>query len=326
MKVSILIPTLNRLNYLKESLASARQQRYPDLEILVSDDGSTDGSRELVSAVMEEDRRVRLLPPNPQPGLFENVNYLVRNASGEAFCILGDDDILFPEFVGKLVSPLNDEQIVASFCDHWLIDAGGGKLAPETERHAALYGRQELIEGVVSDPLTQAMRGSMCMGFSLYRARVFKEQLFDLSCGGAADFDYAIRAAMAGKLYFVKERLGSYRVHPATATATRPNFLIDGIIKVYSKHSFTEPRHERLRRELLRDKYRIKALHVCTLDRREWLRSMRCYRALGGRLLSPRAVLSFLFAALPRPLSPRTKLITKKLHARWSRVNTDMGL
>jgi glycosyltransferase involved in cell wall biosynthesis len=301
MKVSVLIPTLNRLSYLKESLDSALRQTHTDLEILISDDGSTDGSQDYVRALATTDSRVRLLPPNPQPGLFTNINYLVQHGAGDAFCILADDDRLLPEFVAHLALPLSqDEQTVASFCDHWLIDPAGNTAMDETEHNSLLYCRKNLTAGILADALTQVMKGSMCMGFSLYRSSVFRRELFDLSCGGAADFDYAIRAAQAGKLCYVKERLGEYRVHQASATATRPAYMIDGIIRAFSKHSFQEPRHEALRRQILRSKYAIKALYICVLDRREYLRSLREYLRLGGQPLRPKIMLSLLLAALPR--------------------------
>jgi glycosyltransferase involved in cell wall biosynthesis len=317
MKVSILIPTLNRLDYLKESLDSARRQTYTDLEILVSDDGSEDGSREYVRATQTVDARVRLLPANPQPGLFNNINYLVQQSRGDAFCILADDDRLLPEFVEKLVGPLlQDEQRVASFCDHWLIDPRGETREADTERNTFIYHRQDLPQGIVKDALTQAMKGSMCMGFSLYRADVFRQELFDLSCGGAADFDYAIRAAQLGPLYYVRERLGEYRVHAASATATRPAYMINGIIRVFSKHSFPQSHHEKMRRQILRSKYGIKALYVCVLDRQEYLRSLREYLKLGGHPLHPKIMVSCLLAALPRAAAARVKSSIKTVALR----------
>src|ERR1044072_881990 len=157
MKVSILIPTLNRLAYLKESLASARAQTREELAILVSDDGSADGSPEYVRAVSAEDARVRLAPRNPRPGLFENINHLVQLCTGEAFCILGDDDRLLPDFVAELTRPLvADETCVASFCDHWLIDAAGRRLREATEHNSDLHGRTQLAEGPLPDEITHA--------------------------------------------------------------------------------------------------------------------------------------------------------------------------
>lgn len=316
MKVSVLIPTLNRLSFLKESLDSARRQTHADLEILVSDDGSTDGSQAFVRGIEAIDTRVHVLPPNPQPGLFSNINYLVQHSNGDAFCLLADDDRLLPEFVAKLAEPLlQDNQIAASFCDHWVVDGTGVLLREVTENNSLIYRRTSLPAGIVPDPITQAMKGSMCMGFSLYRSSIFRQELFDLNCGGAADFDYAIRAAQLGKLYYVKERLGEYRDHANSATATRPAYMINGIIEVFIKYSFSEARHEELRREILCSRYRIKAFYSCVIDREECLGSLRAYLQLGGRPLHPKILLSILLAILPRRAATRVKASLRAITA-----------
>src|SRR5712691_1497540 len=106
MKVSVLIPTLNRLEYLKQSLSCTRQQTYADLEILVSDDGSTDGTQAFVRSIESEDSRVRLVPMNPYPGQPANYNWLILQSTGDVFGILDDDDMWLPDFVQEVVMPL----------------------------------------------------------------------------------------------------------------------------------------------------------------------------------------------------------------------------
>src|SRR5436190_2130864 len=158
MRVSILIPTLNRLALLKETLESARSQTHPDLEILVSDNGSTDRTRDYVAEASAVDARVRLLPARPSPDMFSNFNYLVEQSAGDAFCIVSDDDRLLPEYVSHLVRPLMaDPGVVASFCDHWIISAAGERLDDASDRNSAAYGRTTLPEGRVSDPIVTAM-------------------------------------------------------------------------------------------------------------------------------------------------------------------------
>src|SRR6266545_4303346 len=98
MRVSVLIPSYNRLAFLREAVQSAREQTHSDLEILISDDGSTDGTREYVAELAKSDSRIRLLTGNPKRGIFSNMNYLVSNSAGDAFCVLGDDDRLRPKF------------------------------------------------------------------------------------------------------------------------------------------------------------------------------------------------------------------------------------
>ena len=181
MRVSILIPTLNRLALLKETLESARHQTYPDLEILVSDNGSTDRTREYVAEVSAVDARVRLLPARPSPDMFSNFNYLVEQSGGDAFCIVSDDDRLLPEYVDHLVRPLMaDAGVVASFCDHWIISGTGERLVDATDENSRAYGRTALAAGPVADPVRIALSQTISVVFALYRASVFKREPFDL--------------------------------------------------------------------------------------------------------------------------------------------------
>jgi len=314
MKVSILIPTLNRLGFLKESLTSVRQQNYANLEILVSDDGSQDGTSAFVRDMEAIDPRVHLVSPNPVPGLFTNVNHLIQHSRGDAFSILGDDDRLLPDFVQKTVGPLvRDPKVVASFCDHWVIDREGTLLREASEKNSRYYGRTALPEGEVREPLTQVMRGSMCMGFSLYRSAIFQKEQFDVSCGGAADLDYAIRAAQLGKLYYVKERLGEYRVHATTATVSRPAYMINGAIQVFRKHSFAEKRYEKMRKRILRSKYRDESFYICANNRDQCLRAMTKYLALRGNPFDAKIVLSLLLTLLPQSIAISLKSLLQNV-------------
>jgi glycosyltransferase involved in cell wall biosynthesis len=317
MRVSILIPTLNRLALLKETLESARNQTYPDLEILVSDNGSVDRTREYVAEVSAVDARVRLLPARPSPDMFSNFNYLVDQSSGDAFCIVSDDDRLLPEYVDHLVRPLMaDAGVVASFCDHWIISGTGERLAAATDENSRAYGRTSLAAGRVPDPMKIALAQTISVVFALYRASVFKREPFDLACGGAADVDYAIRAARAGGLYYVAERLAEYRAHAGTVTSTRSAFMIDGAIQAYAKHRLDQPAHEALRLARLRQAYAVKALFICSKDRAEWWDSVRGYRTSGGSLADPKILLSFAWAMLPKRASEALRAAAKAMRRR----------
>lgn len=315
MRVSIVIPTLNRRAYLEESLASARSQTHADLEILVSDDGSNDGSPDYVKEVSQRDPRVRLLPSNPTPGIFANLNYLVASSEGDAFCVLADDDRLDARFVERLAAPLTrDPEVVASFCDHRLVDAGGRVLEEASRVNSEDYGRATLTTGVLEDPYTAILKQAMCLGFSLYRTAIFKHERFDLACEGAADVDYAIRAAALGKLYFVNECLGDYRVHRGTATAgaiTGKTLVaqLRGQLRVFEKHRFTDTRHEARRRELMRHRLRVLAFHASAEDRGETVRSIARYLSLGGSafdlMLGASAILTVTPRFLARPIQRR---------------------
>lgn len=316
MRVSILIPTLNRVGYLRESVASARGQTHPNIEILISDDGSNDNTPDFVREVTAVDPRVRFLPRNPHPGLFTNFNHLIEHITGEAFCVLADDDRLCPEFVATLLGPLERHpDVVASFADHWIIDWAGNRSLEWTDFSSQAYRRDVLPEGVVAEPLVCAMCQTMCIGFSLYRTAVFRDEPFDPSLGGAADVDYTIRAALRGKLYYVPLRVAEYRAHSGTTTATRSAFMIDGAVRVWEKYSFSDPRAERERIRRLLDGYATQAYFYAGLDTAAARAAIRKYYKAGGQS-SPKILAAAALSVLPTRVTMAAKLLARKLRAR----------
>jgi glycosyltransferase involved in cell wall biosynthesis len=101
--VTVAIPTLNGADYLRETLMSLLAQDYPNLEILVSDNGSTDDSLALASAVVKGDPRVRFRRNETTVPIHEHYNQCLQTARGEFFSMLDDDDLITPNFVSELV-------------------------------------------------------------------------------------------------------------------------------------------------------------------------------------------------------------------------------
>ena len=104
--VTIGMPTYNRADgYLPIALASALQQDYPNLEIIVSDNASTDGTQELIKS--KADPRIRYFRHEESIGGTNNFNFCVEQANGDYFLLLHDDDQIDPNFVSSCVSALN---------------------------------------------------------------------------------------------------------------------------------------------------------------------------------------------------------------------------
>jgi glycosyltransferase involved in cell wall biosynthesis len=314
MLVSVLIPTLNRSRYLSEALESVQRQSHGNLEILVSDDGSTDGTRDYVAAVAREDSRVRLIVDNPTPGIFTNMNHLVAQARGEALCLLGDDDRLHPTYVEALAKPLSeDSDVIASFCDHLIVDSRGQVMPEASETSSRRWGRAVLPQGVVADSLSVVLGQGMSLGFSLVRAHAFAREAFDVRCGGAADLDFAIRVASFGKLYYVPLALGDYRVHPGTATNSRGLYMAEGAITALEKHRFRDPRHEALRLALLRRHLLSHALLLSTSEGSAALGSVFRFVRSGGSPFTPRLVAAVALCVLPHRLARPTQRVARAM-------------
>ena len=90
-RISVVIITRNRKEYLRECLESVFSQSYPDLEILIGDNGSEDGTRPYLEALASSDKRIRTLFYPKNLGSCEGRNKLLQIATGALWFIIDDD-------------------------------------------------------------------------------------------------------------------------------------------------------------------------------------------------------------------------------------------
>ena len=109
--ISIAIPTYNRANsYLRDALESALAQSYDNIEIIVSDNCSTDTTESLVKEY--DDHRIRYYKHSENIGLKNNFNFCVEKAKGRYFLLLCDDDLIDNDFIEVCVDALDGYQDV----------------------------------------------------------------------------------------------------------------------------------------------------------------------------------------------------------------------
>lgn len=318
MRVSILIPTYNRIDFLRRSLGSARNQTHADLEILVSDNGSTDGSQDYVRTVAESDPRVRLLPKNPNPGMFNNFNHLLSHSSGEAFSFLCDDDMYAPTLIEELVKPMDsDPKVHISFSDHWIVDATDAIQQEASDQSSIRFGRDQLPPGPLQDAIASVLRGSLCIVFTLHRSAQCRSERFDPNLGGAADLDFQLRTVERGTVYFVPQRLGLYRAHSTSASSTQTRFMYDGIIAAYTKNPMKSPAHEAMRVDRIRVTHRRMAAWASSRDRALYREAIAAYRNSGGNPFHPEALGATLLGSIPESWSNRFAAALRSIRSRF---------
>lgn len=196
------IPVYQGGNYLDETLASARRQDYPKLEIVVTDNASTDETRAIVERHAEEDPRIRYIRHERNLGAAENYNSAFRAARGDYFCWNAHDDLTTPDFISSGVDALerHPEAVVAVASPRW-IDENGDEIAP-----------MELVEGIFADSPAVRFRAAArshpaTIVFGLYRSRfVADSHLHGRYTGSDRTFvaELALRgpAVMAGDSQF----------------------------------------------------------------------------------------------------------------------------
>jgi alpha-1,3-rhamnosyltransferase len=112
--VSIIIITYNSSKFVVETLESAKDQTYDNIELLISDDSSTDNTIEICETWIKENKhrfvRTRIITTKTNLGIPANCNRGIKNARGEWIRILAGDDALLPDSTQKYIDYINEKQ------------------------------------------------------------------------------------------------------------------------------------------------------------------------------------------------------------------------
>ena len=106
-KLSIIIPVYNNESYLQTTLQSVLAQTYPDFEVLVVDDGSTDGSLAICQEFVRKDKRIRIIH-KANGGVSSARNRGIEEAVGKYIAFVDGDDCIDPEMYTTMITVLQD--------------------------------------------------------------------------------------------------------------------------------------------------------------------------------------------------------------------------
>ena len=100
--VSIITPSYNSSKFIEETIASVQAQTYSHWEMLITDDGSTDNSFEIIKEICKKDSRVKLFSiKNAGPAVARNNS--IKHAKGKYLAFLDSDDLWMPEFLSTSI-------------------------------------------------------------------------------------------------------------------------------------------------------------------------------------------------------------------------------
>lgn len=104
--VSIVIPTYNQHEvFLRESIESAINQTYNNIEIVISDNHCTNGASEIIAEYAKSDQRIRIVKPSKFLSLSDNFIFAYGQIKGDFICPLSSDDILYPNLIKEQIAP-----------------------------------------------------------------------------------------------------------------------------------------------------------------------------------------------------------------------------
>lgn len=214
--VSVIISAYNNEQFIKESIASILGQTYNNIEVLIADDGSTDGTRAILNQLEKEDNRIKCFHNSRNLGLMLTRKKLIDFAKGKYIAFQDTDDISYPKRIELLVKELEEHPELA------LCGANFKRPFPN-------WG----LEYVSSFPLSHA---EICKSIAngivpfigsvlLIRRHIFFEigyrDFFDRR--GWEDYDFILRVAERYQVGNINEVLYEYRYFPTSASKINEN-------------------------------------------------------------------------------------------------------
>jgi glycosyltransferase involved in cell wall biosynthesis len=197
--VSIVTPSYNQARYLEETIQSVLGQDYPNLEYLIVDGGSTDGSREIIERYQD---RLAWWVSEPDRGQTDAINKGFARARGEIFAWLNSDDTYEPGAISEAVAYLQAHPEVGMvYGDANLIDENGALIGKFPARQTD-YRR--LRRGYVHIPQQAAF----------FRASLWREVgPLDDTFYFAMDYDLWVRIARRAPLRYQPRTWANFRLH-----------------------------------------------------------------------------------------------------------------
>jgi glycosyltransferase involved in cell wall biosynthesis len=206
-EVSILMPMKNGRAFVRDAVASVLSQEGVDLELIVVDDGSDDGSPAIVAAL--EDRRVHLLMSHGA-GIAAACNTALEAARGRFLARCDSDDLYEPGRLTRQLTWLRRHEDYAAICGGYATMTRRGRLIADLPcGSSAEEVTAEMAGGHVRTSLN-----SYLMGTDLVRRLGGWREYFAI----AEDIDLQLRLAERGRVWFDPQRCHRYRLHDESIT------------------------------------------------------------------------------------------------------------
>jgi glycosyltransferase involved in cell wall biosynthesis len=150
--VSVGLPVRNGEQHLGEAARSVLDQDYGQLELVISDNASDDGTEEICRQLARADRRVRYQRHAQDIGLVQNFSSVLHRARGTYFKWMGDDDYLAPTYVSRCVEVLDDDTELI------LVTTQQAHVGPDGTVESASYDRTQLRSARSVERFTEWLR------------------------------------------------------------------------------------------------------------------------------------------------------------------------
>lgn len=233
--VTVVIPAYNKAAYLADAVESVLEQNYPEIELLVFDDGSTDDTRR----VLQEWGDRFYWESHPNMGQAATLNKGWAMSKGQILGYLSADDVLKSKCVRAAVETMAARSdVVCTYCDFDLIDSSSRSM--RTVR-APDFDYREMVLELVCAP-----------GPGVFFRRTAFEQAggWDPSLRQMPDLDFWLRLGLVGPFQRIPQVLAAFRVHEGSLTfSSAPQQRADEPVRILERYFSREGIPEHIRQD-----------------------------------------------------------------------------
>lgn len=216
--VSVIMPAHNAAPFIGDAIRSVLAQTHRDLELLIIDDASTDGTGEVARAVA--DPRIRFQRSETPLNAAGARNLALENARGDVIAFLDADDIAEPRRIERQFAALRNADIAASLVTS--IDARGRALGPGFVRKRA------------ADEIAPTLLFENCIALSSVTARRSALENFRPELAPAEDYDLWVRSAPKVKFVIIPRRLTRYRTNVGGVSVRQPEQMRTAVAAIHT--------------------------------------------------------------------------------------------
>jgi glycosyltransferase involved in cell wall biosynthesis len=224
--ISILLPAYNHEQFISKTLNSILADNYPNKELIIINDGSTDSTGKILESWTREYKNEFKITyiSRENKGVTNTLNDLVSVSMGEYILFIHSDDYLLPDgIIKRLDYLLNNPLICAVFADCNVVDAVGNLIAESglsgfyTANKSKLSSEEKLKKEIITN-------WSVPGGTLMVKRKVFDNYKYNPEYL-VEDLDFYLRFSSLNQIGFLDEKVSAYRIHGNNTCLKDENFI-----------------------------------------------------------------------------------------------------
>lgn len=230
--VSVIIPCYNTEKYVEQAVRSIMSQTYKNLEIIITDDCSTDGTFSILQKLAAEDSRIKLYKNETNLKIVKTLNNMILQANGKYIARMDADDISLPKRIEKQVLFL-EQNSDFSFC---------GTNAYKIDENEKIVGKSFLPETFEDNKFFLKFYSTFYHPTMMIHSGVYKKNLYDQNFLYAEDYELWTRLIFKENLKGanLQDKLFLYRIFNNQSSEKHRKEQNDSSAKIFDKYQIIQ--------------------------------------------------------------------------------------